>query len=147
MEVCNLFFLNFLFNFFFLNFISNFFFFNLISILIYDFTDNSSVGYTIPIQFWFRLNDFGEDFSFWFFSTDSIMYHVAIDGRIKAESKCSEFFLSLLISCVHSLKINSQIFCVHFSVHVNLSFDSISYSFFNMFMYVCLFVSVHDPLN
>jgi len=46
MEVCNLFFLNFLFNFFFLN---------LISILIYDLNNNSIVSYTIPIPFWFWL--------------------------------------------------------------------------------------------
>ena len=44
MEVCNLFFLNFLFNFFFLN---------LTSILIYDLNDNFIVSYTIPFPIFF----------------------------------------------------------------------------------------------
>ena len=57
MEVCNLFFLNFL--------------FNLISILIYNLNDNSIVSYTIPIPFWFWLMILWK-ISFWFVSFDSI---------------------------------------------------------------------------
>lgn len=76
-EVCNFFFLNFSFNFFFLD---------LISILIYNFTDNYSVICTIG-WFWLMIpvrisayililvDDSGENFSFWFFSTISFRIH------------------------------------------------------------------------